>query len=53
MQFKLIDDMLNNSSRKPNNFIFHFMKAQLFTELNDPTNARDKRREKFRIVSSF
>ncbi len=37
---QLIDDMLNNSSRKPNNFIFHFMKAQLFTELNDPANAR-------------
>jgi tetratricopeptide (TPR) repeat protein len=37
---QLIDDLLNNSSRKPNNFIFYFMQAQLYTELSDSKNAR-------------
>jgi tetratricopeptide (TPR) repeat protein len=38
---QLIDDLLNNSPRKPNNFIFYFMQAQLYTELSDAKNARD------------
>lgn len=37
---QVIDDLLNNSPKKPNNFIFHFMKAQLYTELSDSNNAR-------------
>ena len=37
---QLIDDFLNNSSKRPNNFVFHFMKAQLYTELSEPENAR-------------
>lgn len=36
----IIDDLLNKSPRKPNNFIFHFMKAQLYTEKGEPNNAR-------------
>jgi len=36
----LIDDLLNNNSPHTNKFIFHFMKAQLYTELNDAPNAR-------------
>lgn len=38
---QLIDDLLNNSPRKPNNFIFYFMQAQLYTELSDAKNARE------------
>lgn len=38
---QLIDDLLNNSSRKPNNFIFYFMQAQLYTELSDAQHARE------------
>lgn len=38
---QLIDDLLNNSPRKPNNFIFYFMQAQLYTELSDGKKALD------------
>ncbi|MFI5332684.1 MAG: tetratricopeptide repeat protein [Candidatus Babeliales bacterium] len=31
---KIIDDLLNNSPRKPNNFIFYFLKAQILVSLN-------------------
>ena len=36
---KVIDNLLNNSPRKPNNFIFYFMKAQILLQLNDKTQA--------------
>lgn len=36
---QIIDDLLNNSPRKPNNFIFHFLKAQIYAGMNQPENA--------------
>lgn len=36
---KAIDDLLNNSPRKPNNFIFYFLKAQIFLSLNQLNEA--------------
>ncbi len=36
---RAIDDLLNNSPRRPNNFLFHFLKAQIYVQLNDPAQA--------------
>lgn len=36
---KAIDDLLNNSPRKPNNFVFHFLKAQIYNSLNKKEDA--------------
>jgi predicted Zn-dependent protease len=36
---KVIDNLLNSSPRKPNNFIFYFMKAQIYLQLNDKQKA--------------
>lgn len=36
---RAIDDLLNNSPRRPNNFLFHFLKAQIYVQLNNPTEA--------------
>lgn len=35
----VIDTLLNSSPRKPNNFIFHFMKAQIYIQLNKKSEA--------------
>ena len=35
----IIDDMLNSSPRKPNNFIFHFLQAQIYVQLNNKKDA--------------
>ena len=37
---KVIDRLLNSSPRKPNNFIFYFLKAQICTQLNKHQDAR-------------
>ena len=34
-----IDSLLNNSPRKPNNFIFHFLKSQIYVQLNNKEKA--------------
>jgi len=34
-----IDSLLNTTARKPNNFIFHFLKAQIHVQLNQPQKA--------------
>lgn len=34
-----IDNLLNSSPRKPNNFIFHFLKSQIFVQLNQHEKA--------------
>ncbi len=34
-----IDGFLNNSPKRPNNFIFHFVKAQIYTQLNEHEKA--------------
>jgi tetratricopeptide (TPR) repeat protein len=36
---KVIDNLLNSSPRKPNNFIFYFMKSQIFMSLNNKEEA--------------
>ena len=36
----IIDEYLNNSSRRPNNFIFSFLKAQIHSQLGDYKEAR-------------
>lgn len=36
---QVIDAMLNSSARKPNNFIFYFMKAQILLQLNKKNEA--------------
>lgn len=36
---KVIDNLLNTSARRPNNYIFHFMKAQVFLQLNKKPEA--------------
>ncbi len=36
---KVIDNLLNNSPRKPNNFIFYFMKSQIYLQLNNKQKA--------------
>jgi len=38
---KVIDGLLNSSPRKPNNFIFYFMKSQIHLQLNDKVKALD------------
>jgi tetratricopeptide (TPR) repeat protein len=50
---QLIDDLLNNSSRKPNNFIFYFMQAQLYTELSDAKNARSSVEKSLELHPQF
>jgi tetratricopeptide (TPR) repeat protein len=37
----LIDGLLNNTPKKPNNFVFLFLKAQLYTQLQQPDKALD------------
>jgi len=37
---KVIDNLLNSSPKKPNYFIFHFLKAQIYTQLNKHQDAR-------------
>lgn len=34
-----IDNLLNNSPKKPNNFVFHFLKSQIYLQLNQPEKA--------------
>lgn len=36
-----IDDILNNSPKKPNFFVFYFLKAQIYAQLNELNNAYD------------
>lgn len=36
---RVIDNLLNSSPRKPNNFIFYFMKSQILLQLNDKVKA--------------
>lgn len=36
---KVIDSLLNNSTRRPNNYIFYFMKSQIYTQLNKKDDA--------------
>lgn len=36
----LIDDYLNSAPRRPNNFIFHFLKGQIFMQMHDFIQAR-------------
>jgi len=36
----LIDDYLNSAPRRPNNFIFHFLKAQIYVNMRDFQQAR-------------
>ncbi len=50
---KLIDELLNNSPRKPNNFVFHFMKAQLYTELSDKPHARESVNKTLELYPRF
>lgn len=35
----VIDNLLNNASRTPNDFIFYFLKAQIYTQLNKKEEA--------------
>ncbi len=37
-----IDDYLNSSQRRPNNFIFYFLKAQIYTQLHEFKSAREE-----------
>ncbi len=37
---KVIDHLLDSSPKKPNSFIFYFLKAQIFTQLNKHQDAR-------------
>lgn len=36
---KVIDNFLNTSARRPNNYIFHFMRAQIFLQLDKKPQA--------------
>src|SRR5690606_12430427 len=36
-----IDDFLNSSPNRPNNFIFHFLKSQAYTKLNQLKEAQE------------
>ena len=36
---KVIDNLLNSTARRPNNYIFHFMKAQVFLQMNKKPEA--------------
>ena len=36
---KVIDNLLNSTARRPNNYIFYFMKAQVFLQLNKKSDA--------------
>ncbi|MCX5922318.1 MAG: tetratricopeptide repeat protein [Candidatus Dependentiae bacterium] len=36
---KVIDNLLNSSANKPNNFIFYFMKSQIYMQLNNKVEA--------------
>ena len=36
---KVIDNLLNSSARKPNNYIFYFIKSQIYAQLNKKTQA--------------
>lgn len=36
---KVIDNLLNSTARRPNNYIFYFMKAQVFLQLNKKPEA--------------
>lgn len=36
----LLDDYLNNAPRRPNNFIFYFLKGKIYMQLKDYTQAR-------------
>lgn len=49
----LLDEHLNNAARKPNNFIFHFMKAQLHTELQHPKEALASVQETLNLHPGF
>ncbi len=36
---KVIDNLLNSTPRKPNDFVFYFLKAQIYTQLNNYEHA--------------
>lgn len=38
----LVDDYLNSAPHRPNNFIFHFLKAQIYANMQDMKQARDQ-----------
>ncbi len=38
----LLDDYLNRAPRRPNNFIFHFLKAQIYMNMREFTQARSQ-----------
>lgn len=50
---QLIDDLLNSSPRKPNNFIFHFIKAQLYAEMSNAPSARDSVNKSIELYPHF
>lgn len=49
----VIDKLLNNVSTQSNFFIFHFMKAQLYVQLNQLDNALDSVKKSLEIHNSF
>ncbi len=37
----IVDDFLNSASRRPNHFIFHFLKGQIYSQLGNYQKARE------------
>jgi tetratricopeptide (TPR) repeat protein len=50
---KVIDNLLNSSARKPNNYIFHFIKAQIYLQKNDKPKALAALKQSLEIYPHF
>ena len=49
----IIDKMLNSAPRKPNNFVFYFLKAQIYVQLNDLPKALEASKESIVLYPYF
>jgi tetratricopeptide (TPR) repeat protein len=49
----LIDDYLNRSPRRGNNFIFHYLKSQIYVQMNKPQEALESVRKSIGMHPTF
>jgi len=50
---KVIDALLNSTPRKPNDFVFYFLKAQIYTQLNNYEQALKSIKKSIKIYPHF
>ncbi len=49
----VLDTYLNSAPRRPNNFIFHFLKAQIYIKINKPQEALTAAKESIEVYPNF